>query len=185
MPRIAIPAGITDAPPAARPLLAEAQVRTGCVPNLLKMLALSPAALAGYQALRSALADGSLTAATRRRIALAVTEINDCDYCRSANIYFGRRHEMDDAELTANRNGASNDMRADAALRLAAKITRQRGHVSDADVAAFRAAGYSEPELIELVCQVALTTMTNYLNEIAGTEIDFPLVPRRPGPGVS
>jgi uncharacterized peroxidase-related enzyme len=179
MPRIASPSGIADALPAVRPFLQEAQDRVGRVPNLLKMLANSPAALTGYRALRSALAESSLSAATRRRITLAVTEVNGCDYCRSANIYFGRQSDLDDAELTANRNGASNDMQADAAVRLAAKITRERGHVTDADVAAFKAAGYSDGELIELVLQVSLTTMTNYLNEVAGTEIDFPLIPTR------
>ena len=63
------------------------------------MLANSPAALKGYMALREALTASSLPAATRRRIALAVTEMNGCDYCLSANIYFGRQSELDDAEL--------------------------------------------------------------------------------------
>jgi uncharacterized peroxidase-related enzyme len=164
MPRIAAPTGIADAPAESQPLLKAVEARVGCMPNMVRMLANSPAALRGYMALREALAASSLTAATRRRIALAVTELNGCDYCLSANIYFGRQNELDDAELTANRNGASNDMQADAAVRFAAKIARGRGHVSDADVAAFKAAGYSDAELVETVLQVALSTMTNYLN---------------------
>jgi len=179
MSRISSPAAIADAPPAARPLLQAVERQTGRVPNAFRMLANSPAALQGFMALNDALAQGSLSAATRQRISLAVTEVNGCDYCLSAQIYFGRQASLDDAELTANRNGASNDMREDAAVRFAAKIVRTRGHVSDADVAAFKAAGYSDAELVELVAQIALRSFTNYLNEVAGTEIDFPVVNHR------
>jgi uncharacterized peroxidase-related enzyme len=179
MPRIAAPTGIADAPAAARKLLQAAEARIGRLPNVLKMLANSPCALRGTLDLRAALGESSLSEATRRRITLAVSELNGCDYCLSANIYLGRESDLDDAELTANRNGASNDMRADAAVRLAVKIARQRGHVTDADVAAFKAAGYTDAELVELVLQVALATITNYLNEVTGTEIDFPIVHKR------
>ncbi len=179
MPRISAPSAIGDAPAAAQALLQEAQTRLGRVPNLLKMLANSPPALEGYLGLRAALDKGSLSEATRRRITLAVTEMNGCDYCLSANIFFGRQIKLDDAELTANRNGASNDMQANAAVRLASKIASGRGHVSDADVTAFKAAGYSDAQLVELVLQVALATMTNYVNEVTGTEIDFPIVHKR------
>ena len=41
--------------------------------------------------------------------------------------------KLDDAEMTANRSGASNDPKADAAVRFAAKVTTLRGHVSDDD----------------------------------------------------
>ena len=179
MSRIPTPSGIADAPAAAQPLLLDVAAKTGRVPNMLRMMANSPAALQGFLALRRALAEGALPAATRKRIGLAVTELNGCDYCLSANIFSGRRNSLDDAELTANRNGASNDMREDAAVRLAAKIARTRGHVGNEDIAAFKAAGYSDAELVELVAQIALTTFTNYLNEAAGTDIDFPIVNHR------
>jgi uncharacterized peroxidase-related enzyme len=179
MSRIASPAAITDAPPSSQPLLQELARKTGRVANAFRIMANSPSALQGFMALNNALAQGSLSEATRQRISLAVTEVNGCDYCLSAQIFFGRQASLDDAELTANRNGASNDMREDAAVRFAAKIVRTRGHVSDEDVAAFKAAGYSEAELVELVAQVALRSFTNYLNEVAGTEIDFPIVNHR------
>jgi alkylhydroperoxidase family enzyme len=42
-----------------------------------------------------------------------------------------------------------------------------------------KAAGYSEAQVIEIVQHVALNTWTNYINEVAGTEIDFPVVQAR------
>ena len=78
--------------------------------------------------------------------------------------------------MTANRNGASNDPKADAAVRFAAKVVRLRGRVSEGDVSAVKLAGYSDAQIIEIVQHVALNTWTNYINEVAKTEIDFPVV---------
>ena len=122
----------------------------------------------------------ALPAATRERIALAVAEINGCSYCLSAHTYLGKHvAKLDDAEMTANRNGASNDPFADAAVRFAAKVAELRGHVSAADVAAVKAAGYSDAQVVEIVQHVALNTWTNYINEVAQTEIDFPVIGAR------
>ena len=78
--------------------------------------------------------------------------------------------------MTANRNGGSNDPKADAAVRFAVKVARERGHVSDDDVNAVKAAGYDDAQVIEIVLHVALNTWTNYINEVAKTDIDFPVV---------
>ena len=86
---------------------------------------------------------------------------------------------LSDDEIAANRNGSSTDDRAAAAVRFAIKIAETRGQVSDADVAAIRLAGYSDAEVIEIVLHVALNTLTNYVNEVADTTIDFPAVKAR------
>ena len=111
------------------------------------------------------------------RIALAVAELNGCSYCLSAHSYLGSNlAKLDAAELEASRHGHSNDPKAAAALRFATQIVGMRGHVSDADLAAVKAAGYSEAEVIEIVLLVALNTLTNYVNNVAQTDIDFPVV---------
>lgn len=180
MGRINTFASIETAPAAAQPLLQSAKKQLGSVPNLFRVIANSPAALEGYFSLNGALAKGALDAKTRERIALAVAEINGCGYCLSAHTYLGKNlAKLDDAEIAANRNSASNDPRADAAVRFAAKVVRQRGHVSDNDVAAVKAAGFDDAAVIEIVMHVALNTLTNYVNEVAKTEIDFPAIAPR------
>lgn len=177
MSRLHTPATVDDAPEAARPSLHAVAKSLGLVPNLFRVVANSPAALKGYLGLSGSFAGAALDAKTQERIALAVAEINGCSYCLSAHTDLARNvARLDDAEITANRNGASNDVTADAAVRFAAAVVRSRGHVSDADVAAVRAAGFGEPEIVEIVLAVALNTFTNYVNEVAGTEIDFPRV---------
>lgn len=177
MTRITTISSISEAPEAARQLLEGAQKKLGTVPNLFRVIANSPAALQAYVAQTEALAKGSLDAKTHERIALAVSEINGCGYCLAAHTYIARNlAKLDDTEVTANRNGASNDPKSDAAVRFAARIAKQRGRVSDAEVAAVKSAGFDDAQLVEIVAHVALTTLTNYVNEVAQTEIDFPAV---------
>jgi uncharacterized peroxidase-related enzyme len=176
MPRI-VTLNIDAAPEAARPVLNALQKKLGKLPNLFRVFANSPAALNGYLGLSNALAGGMLDAKTQDRIALAVAELNGCGYCLSAHTYLGKHvSKLDDAEIMANRNGASHDQKADAAVKFAVMTVRERGHVSDADMNAVRSAGFNDAEIVEIVLHVALNTLTNYVNEVAKTDIDFPVV---------
>ncbi len=180
MSRIPTPASISDAPSASQPLLEAVKKQLGTAPNMFRLISNSPAALEGYLALSGALNKGTLPAQTRERIALAVAEINGCNYCLSAHTYLGKNlAKLDDAEIAANRGGASNDLKADAAVRFAARLVRERGHVSEDDLRAVKSAGYDDAQVIEIVFHVALNTWTNYLNEAAKTDIDFPVITAR------
>jgi AhpD family alkylhydroperoxidase len=122
------------------------------------------------------LGKGTLGAKTGERIALAVAELNGCNYCLSAHSYLAANlAKLDAAEIEANRRGSSDDAKAAAAVLFATQVVKARGHVVDADVAAVKAAGFSQGEIIEIVVHVALNTLTNYVNEVAQTEIDFPV----------
>ncbi|HVY07662.1 MAG TPA: carboxymuconolactone decarboxylase family protein [Burkholderiales bacterium] len=176
MSRINLPAP-DQTPAASLPLFDAVNKQLGVVPNLMKMLGNSAAALGGYLSLRDMLGRGTLGGKLGGRIALAVAEINGCRYCLAAHTYLGKNAvKLDDAEMAANRRGTSGDPKADAAVRFAAKVAQLRGHVSDADVQAVKNAGYSNGEVMEIVAHVALNTLTNYVNEVAQTDIDFPAV---------
>lgn len=176
MSRITIPAA-NQTPAATRPLLDAVQNKLGVIPNLMRVIGNSPAALEGYLSLNGALEKGTLGVKTAERIALAIAEINGCSYCLSAHTYLGKNlAKLDDAEMAANRDRTSTDVKAAAAVRFASKIALERGHVSDSDVQAVKAAGYADAEVMEIVLHVALNTLTNYVNSVAETEIDFPEV---------
>jgi len=176
MSRLTISPNVDAAPASAKRLLEAVNKQIGSVPNLFRLAANSPAALEGYLAMSGALSKGSLPAQTRERIALAVAQINGCGYCLSAHTALGKDvAKLSDAEIAANRRGGSLDPKADAAVRFAATVVRERGHVSDADVRAVRMAGYDDGQIVEIVQHVALNTWTNYINEVARTEIDFPV----------
>ena len=176
MSRISIPTADQTAE-ASKPLLAAVKQQLGVVPNLMKLLGHSPAALEGYLSLNGALAKGKLDAQLRERIALTVAEFNGCDYCLSAHDYLGRNLvKLSDGEINAARDGHSENVRANAALQFARRVAEHRGRITDTDLASLRGAGFDEASTIEIVVAVALNVLTNYMNNVAQTDIDFPRV---------
>lgn len=177
MSRLNTAATIDAAPAATHASLKAVEKQLGVVPNLFRVVASSPAALTGYLQLSAASTQGGLDASTRERIALAVAELNGCGYCLAAHSYLGRKlAKLDDAEIAANRAGASNDPKADAAVRFAVAVVRERGHVGNDQIEAVRSAGYSDAQVLDILLAVALNTFTNYVNEVAQTAVDFPAV---------
>jgi uncharacterized peroxidase-related enzyme len=175
MTRLSVPT-LDAAPEASKPTLDAVQKQLGVVPNLFRLIGSSPAALAGFTGFQGALSK-TFDVKTRERIALAVAQVNGCDYCLSAHTYLGlNMAHIGPEEIALNRKGASGDARANAAVQFAYKVAKERGHVSDADIKAVRDAGYSDAQIVEIVALVAENSFTNFLNEVAKTEIDFPVV---------
>jgi len=123
-----------------------------------------------------ALAKGELTARQREQIALAVAEINDSKYCLAVHSVAGREAGLSDEDIRLARKAGARDSRAEAMLRFAQALTLQRGRISQEDLAALRRAGFSEPQLVEIIASVALNIFTNYLNVVFKTEVDFLLL---------
>ena len=176
MSRISIPT-VDNSVEESKPLLAAVHKQLGVVPNLMKLVGHSPAALEGYLSLNGALGKGTLSAQLRERIALTVAEYNGCDYCLSAHDYLGRNvAKLSGAEIHAARDGRSEDARTEVALQFALRVVQSRGRVSDADLATLRLAGFDDAAVIEIVTNVAVNVLTNYINNVAQTDIDFPVV---------
>lgn len=157
-------------------LLDAIQADLGMVPNFLKVLAHSPAALRAFLGLHGISGDGDLDPQTRERIALAVAEQNACQYCVSAHTAIGRRAGLDADEILANRRGSSEAPKAAAALAFAQALVEETGEVTDAEVAAVRDAGHSDAEIVEIITHVAMNIFTNMLGKATQIEIDFPKV---------
>ena len=153
--------------------------KLGLVPNMTRAMAASPAVLESYLGFAGTIGGGKLGAKLGELIALTVAETNGCDYCLSAHTAIGGLMKIAPADLEAARDAASGDARIAAALAFARRIAEARGHVGDADIAAARAAGFSDGELGEIVAHVALNFFTNLFNSVAATEIEFPRVSAR------
>ncbi len=108
---------------------------------------------------------------------MAVAQLNGCDYCLSAHNYLGLNlAKISPEEVALNRKGESGDAKANAAVRFAAKVVRERGHITQADVKAVRDAGFSDRQIVEILAVTAENIFTNLLNVVAQTDIDFPVV---------
>jgi uncharacterized peroxidase-related enzyme len=148
--------------------------KLGVVPNLMRTLGQSPAALEAYLGFSGTLAKGVLPAAVREQLALAIGESNACDYCLSAHTLLGKGAGLTPEAIVEARRSQAADAKVDALLKFAAAVVAARGLVSDEALAAVRTAGASDAEIIEVVAHVALNTLTNYTNHVAQTVIDFP-----------
>lgn len=160
---------LDQAPAAARTALQGVEKGLGFIPNAFATLAHSPAALGGYLALAQALGKNSLTPAEREVAALAASEVNGCDYCVAAHSFFAGKVGLSADDLLAARAGT-----LDGVAALARVVTLSRGQVSDEHLAKARAAGLDDTKIVDVIAQVALLTLTNYLNNVAKTDIDFP-----------
>ncbi|OCK43506.1 peroxidase [Tenacibaculum soleae] len=152
------------------------QNKLGFIPNLIKVFGNSPATLQTYLSLGDLTANGNFSNKFREQLALAIAEENECDYCLSAHTAIGKMNGLTDAETEQNRQGLSSDEKVAAGLNLAQSITKNRGNISADEIAAAKVAGYTDSDILEIVLNVVSNTLTNYVNHIAKTEIDFPEV---------
>ncbi|PPD42238.1 MAG: peroxidase [Methylocystis sp.] len=160
----------------AKALLDAVQASLGAVPNFIRVLANSPAALNAFLGIHHIAGAGLLDPKSRERIALAVAEQNACQYCVSAHTAIGRKAGLDNQEMLANRTGRSSDAKAEAALAFARALVEHSGEVSKAEFDAVRAAGHSDGEIVEIITHVAMNILTNLLGKSTQIEIDFPQI---------
>lgn len=175
MPRISVPTR-DEVPTESQPMLDSVGARLGFIPNLHRLMSLSPTALTGLIGLQEALSK-TLDPRTRHAISLAVSQANACDYCVAAHSHRATRFdEVSPEEIALNRQGRSSDPKRGAAAGFAKSLIELRGRVRDSDLASMREAGFTDGQIIEVIALSAQFLMTNFMNNVADTEIDFPEV---------
>ncbi len=98
---------------------------------------------------------------------------NECHYCMAGHSTLAKMQKMDPAVIAALRNGTElPDAKLEALHRFATLIVRNRGFVSDEEVDAFIAAGYTRRNVLEVVLGAATKLMSNYTNHIVHTPLD-------------
>ena len=175
MPRIN-PVELATADTGVQATLGAVKAKIGMVPNLFATFAHAPAVLNGNLAFADALGSGVLTAAQREIVALTVAQYNSCHYCLSAHTLLGKGAGLSPDAIRAARHGKSEGTIDNAIATLALRIVETRGQVSDADLSAARLAGLDDIRIVEIVGNVAHNVLTNFMNNVAQTKIDFPVV---------
>ncbi|MDO5057435.1 MAG: carboxymuconolactone decarboxylase family protein [Lautropia sp.] len=170
---------VESAPEAARPRVETAQKNNGFLPNLIGVLANSPAALEMYQEVGLINGKTSLTPGEREVVQITAAVDNGCGFCKAGHTALSRKKNLlDDAAIEALRDGtALPDPKLEALARFTRAVMLHKGNVPDAQLAAFRAAGYDEAQVLEVILGVALATLCNYANNIARTDINPELQP--------
>lgn len=146
------------------------------MPNLFSTFAQSPAVLNGYLALSDVLGKDVLTAKQCEIISLAVAQANERRYCLSTHTLMGKGAGQSLKGIRKARAGKAESALDAAVASFARRVVDTRGQVSDADLAAARSAGLGDAHIIEVIGNVAINVLTDYTNNVALTDIDFPKV---------
>jgi len=171
----------TDLPPVTegdaeqRRVLDKAKASVGFVPNMYAGMANSPGLLEtyldGYERFRGS---GVFTPPEQEVVFLTVSRLNGCDYCMSAHSMIGEKQSgLDAATLAALREGGElPDPKLDALARFTAHMHETRGLPTKAAVEAFKAAGYGDRHIYEIILAQAVKTLSNYANHLQHTPLD-------------
>jgi len=151
--------------------------KMGKVINIFQAMGNSSAALNAYLSMAGALAQGELAPEDLEVIYLAVSEDNGCHYCVSAHTMIAERAGMSATEILAARRFQTPDAKRQALLPFVRRAIDTKGHVSDAELAAVRAAGYTDGQIAESVAYIGLATYSNLFNHVHQTDLDFPSAP--------
>jgi uncharacterized peroxidase-related enzyme len=163
----------TSAPAASVEKLNSVQKTWGFVPNLHRVLAESPAALEAYATLWGIAEKTSFTPVERNVAYLSIIYENECVYCMAGHTNLSRMAKVSDDAIAAVREGRPiADAKLEALRRFAALITRNRGAVSEAEVEAFKEAGYNNQAVLDLLVLAATKLISNYTNHLAQTPLD-------------
>ncbi len=148
----------------------------GFVPNLYAYYAKNETALGDYLALQNR--KSTLKAKEREVVNLVVSQYNGCKYCQSAHTALGKMNGFTEDQILELRSGsASFDSKLNALAEFTLSAVSNRGNVSEAVKENFFAAGYTEANLIDVIIVVGDKIISNYIHNLAGFAIDFPLAP--------
>ena len=163
-------------PAESKPTLDAFTTNIGFTPNMMAAFANSPIAFNAWANLLGSLSK-ALDVKTRDSIGLVVSEVNGCNYCLTVHSFTAEHMaKLPADEIILARKGLASDPKRNAALKFAKKVIETRGHVTDADLAAVRAAGFTEANVIEIVALVAMYSLTNFFNSVFDPDKDFPAV---------
>jgi uncharacterized peroxidase-related enzyme len=161
----------------ARELLDSLLEKSGKVINIFRGLANSPVALEAYLTLDRLIEEGSFSPQEQQLIRLVVSQFNGCDYCLAAHTLGGKKTGLTSSEMRDIRTGTPRDPRYAALVSFTRRILETRGFIDDADIEAFRAHGYNDSHIAEVVTVIAQKTLSNYFNHINETDLDLSPAP--------
>lgn len=151
--------------------------KLGMVPNMMRAMGNSPAALNGYLSFSAALGESSIGGKLGELIALTVAKANGCDYCGAAHTFIGKKLlGIESNALVLAKEAKSQNAKTEAALQFALRIVETKGRVSKQDIDAVKNAGFDNAAVAEIIAHTALNIYTNYFNNAAEVVVDFPEV---------
>ncbi|MCL3782134.1 carboxymuconolactone decarboxylase family protein [Prolixibacteraceae bacterium JC049] len=148
----------------------------GMVPNLYATIGYSSSALSAFLAFSGSVGKETFSNKEIEAIKLAVSEANNCIYCKSAHTALAKMNGFSEEETLQIRNATIKDEKLNVLTSLAKQVAEKAGHADESVKERFFKAGYDAKALIDFVAIVAAVTFTNYAHALTNVEVDFPIV---------
>ena len=163
---------LCSAPPKSKQMLENLLAQSG--PNgFYAVAAESPETLSAYAALHQAFSASSFTNEEKTVVWQTINVENQCHFCVPAHTKMAKAMMVSDTVSDALRNETPLLSAKLEALRcFTLLMLRNRGNVTDAEIAAFLNAGYTHQNMLEVVLGLAQKTISNYVNHLARTPVD-------------
>lgn len=167
------------APAAAKNLLEAAQGKFGFIPNLLGKVAEAPNVLKVYLDAFEATSQGSLSIIEQKIVQIETSRANACEYCVAADSTISDKLKLPSDIIDAVREGRPlPDKKLEALRQFTNTIVSKQGWASDAEVAGFLAAGYTNAQALEVVLSITVKILGNYANHLVKSPLDKAFEPR-------
>lgn len=161
----------------------------GFVPNLLGTMIESPETTKGYLALSKLFGETSFDATEQQVISLTASRMNGCEYCVAAHSTVADAQQVS-AEVTEAIRGDRPipDERLEALRLFVAQTVEQSGWLTERQLDAFLAAGFTRQQVFEVILGISMKTISNYINHVADIPLDRAFAAKRwraPAPAVA
>lgn len=171
---------VESAPERSRQALQGLKQTFGLVPNLAATMAESPVLVNGFVGALINFGGGSFTAVERQALLLTNAVANRCAWAVAFHSTAALKEGADAGDVRALRERrAPRDARLAALSALARSLTEKRGHLDDADLAAFTRAGFGADQVLEVIAGVAVSLMANYAGNITHPPLEAPFAAQR------
>ena len=155
-------------------IFADLHKKLGFVPNLYAYYAKNDHALKDYLQFQNR--KTVLSAKEKEIINLVVSEYNSCQYCLSAHTAIAKMNGFDEDQIKEIRGGtASFHPKYDALAKLVRSTVENKGRATETAKEKFLEVGYTEAALVDVAMGIGEKTVSNFLHNLTGFEIDFPL----------
>ena len=162
-----------SAPKGSTRNLAKAQRKFGFIPNILSIMADSPATLEGYMSVAGSFQSSSLNPEEQQVVLITTSVHNDCHYCVAAHSTIANQIGVPAATIDSLRDERPlADSKLEALRQFTLDVVQSRGWVGEPAIATFLEAGFQQAQILEVVLGVTQKTLSNYVNHLAKTPLD-------------
>ena len=164
-----------ETPQVSKEIFEKTKKELGFVPNMYQKMGNNSALLDAYtHSYNTFRVNSGFTPIEQEVVFLSVAYENNCEYCMAAHSFVSDTMSKVPSEVTeAIRNGQPiPNLKLDVLSKITRSLTVNRGIVSQQEIDAFLAVGYTEVHVLGIITGIGVKTLSNYSNHIASPKVD-------------